>query len=631
MSDLHDRLERLARRGTARGADVVLTEATRRADDRGALAGVDEPAPVDDSRPVVVPITLEPVSSSRKPRRLGALVTAGGVAASLFVGILAIGSITGSGGGANSPEGAVRQLADAVSHEDALTAADVLAPEEVRSLRGTVDAASKRAQELALAESAAAPLNGLDLSVDGLDLSTESLAAGYAKVTVTGGTFSARTHKSRLSPLVQRALRDSDDSESHADLATLARSGDLPTFVMTVERDGHWYVSAAYTTLEYIREVNHLPAADLGSGQRAIATLGADTPEAAVSDALHALANADWQKLISLAPPDELPVYDYRAALVQLAADTTTNFTVDKLDTTSTVNGDTAKVVLKASGRTAPDADGNSGAWSVEGSCIQLPEYDNSSTSSSGTAITETIHPSTCASGMASIFGVVTDAPGNGSSSAITVVRKGGRWFVSAVGTALDLVDEAIRTVTRRTLYTLMNVPDLLPPDGVLTLGEPISLQLSEYGARVYTFDGHAGERLLGQATSTGGNTDFGYSTEVQVYAPDGTQLDDTYGLLDGEAVQLPTDGKYTFAFLSYSATSGTVTIWDEASAPDAAKHPQYPGSIGAQCTESTGGVQVCTPQIDRGSTTATTFTGSQSSSNSSSTSVPSVTTVPGG
>jgi hypothetical protein len=166
MSDFHERFERLARRGTARGVDAVLDGARRRAEDHGTLAGVDDDASTDASglAPVIniEPVNLETVRARRTRRRFGSVVAAGGVAASLFVGALAIGSFVGNGGGSSSPEAAVRQLADAVSHEDALSAADVLAPEEVRSLRGTVDLASKRAQELALAPSAGAPRCGVD-------------------------------------------------------------------------------------------------------------------------------------------------------------------------------------------------------------------------------------------------------------------------------------------------------------------------------------------------------------------------------------------------------------------------------------------------------------------------------------
>jgi len=590
MSDLNDRFDELARRGTMRGGDDVLAEARRRADARGELAAVDDAAwssPTDVGE-IDSLVDLEPVRARRRPRRVGGVVAAGGVAASLLVGVLAIGSFVGSGGGSDSPEGAVRQLADAVSHEDPLAAADVLAPEEVRSLKGTVDLASKRAQELALARSASAPLTGLDLSVDNLNLSSESLGDGYAKVTVDGGTISANTHDAQFSPLMQHALRNSHDNSAHADLASLARSNGLPTFVVTVQRGGHWYVSAAYTALEYVRELNHLPAADFGSGMRAIATLGADTPDAAVSDAVRALAAGDWQKLISLSPPDEIPVYDYRAALVQQAGDTKPSFTVGKLDTTSTVSGDTAKVTLKASGTT------DSGPWSVDGACFRFPNSYSTTVSASGGAggaSSEVGHTAaqstTCGLDTLSIVPYTADAPENGTAAQISVVRESGRWFVSPVGTVLDLVDHAIGSLTQRTLYSMLNVPDLLPPDGALTLGRPVTLARAGFGASVYSFAGHRGEQLLGLATVKPPSPD-GFFTEARIFAPDGTELDNGYGLLQGQSTTLPADGTYKLVFQGYGGAL-TVTIWDAAQAPEAAKHRQFPSGGLGSCTYSVG------------------------------------------
>ena len=47
-----------------------------------------------------------------------------------------------------------------------------------------------------------------------------------------------------------------------------------------------------------------------------------------MSDALHAWQSSDWQRLIALAPPDELPVYDYRAWLEQESVDAHPDFTI---------------------------------------------------------------------------------------------------------------------------------------------------------------------------------------------------------------------------------------------------------------------------------------------------------------
>ncbi len=60
--------------------------------------------------------------------------------------------------------------------------------------------------------------------------------------------------------------------------------------MVAVREDGHWYVSAAYTVLEYVREYHRAAPADFGSGVRNISALGADSPDAAVQDSMRALA-----------------------------------------------------------------------------------------------------------------------------------------------------------------------------------------------------------------------------------------------------------------------------------------------------------------------------------------------------
>ena len=75
------------------------------------------------------------------------MIAAAGLAALVLVGGLAVSAVVGSGG-AGSPEAAVHRLADAISHEDPLAAADVIAPDEVRSLHATLTDAERKAAEL---------------------------------------------------------------------------------------------------------------------------------------------------------------------------------------------------------------------------------------------------------------------------------------------------------------------------------------------------------------------------------------------------------------------------------------------------------------------------------------------------
>jgi hypothetical protein len=572
-AELRAALNRLGRRGSPRGFDAVLAGAAAAAE-RDAIAAerVERDGDgFDDLEPIPF-VTTEPV---RGRRPLGSMIAAAGIASLLVVGTLAVSAVFGnSGSGSSSPEGAVRRLADALSHEDPLAAADVLAPQEVRSLHGTVQSAERRAAELQLVHTAGAPLAGVDLNVDGLKLTTESLADGFTKVVVDAGTVSASTHKAQFSALLQKALHASGDNSTHADLAALAADIKLPTFVVAVRDSGKWYVSAAYTGLEYLREYNQLPAADFGAGQRAVSTLGAATPDAAVQDAMHALQQADWTRLMALAPPDELPVYDYRAAITALidrdtadSAGGKPSFTIDSMTTKAQVDGDTARVTLNASGTT------DSGKWSINGGCFSAPP---SETSVVGTS-------SLCLGADAYILGPYALLYGGLDASAqISVVQRGGRWFVSPVGTVLDTVNREIATLDQRMLYALLNIPEELPPDGAVTLGKPIAVPASMRGPAVYSLAGKAGEQLLGLVTPNEATYDSSL-VDAQVFAPDGSLLYQADGMFSGHAFTVPADGTYKLVvrrFLFSSGKDATVTLWDAADAPAAAKDTH-----GEQCT----------------------------------------------
>jgi hypothetical protein len=579
-ADLHATLHRLAGRGSPRGFDAVLAGAAasaereaieaERVQREGGVAGDLDPIPF---------VAIEPAARRRRP--LAALITAAGLSALLVVGTLAVGAVFGnSGSGAKSPEGAVRQLADALAHEDPLAAADVLAPEEVRSLHGTIESAEHRAAELQLVQTAGAPLAGVDFDVHGLQLSTQSLADGFAKVTVDQGTFTASTHKAQFSALMQKALRASHDNSTSAELNTLAEGLDLPTFVVAVRSDGKWYVSAAYTLLEYIREYNHLPAADFGSGTRAVTTLGAVTPDDAVQGSMRALQQSDWTKLFSMAPPDELPVYDYRAAIAELIrrsreGDTPTPFTIDSMTTKSQIDGDTAHVTLDASGTTG------SGKWSINGGCF-------SAANDSGNESALTVDADLCVGADGYVLGPAALLYGGvGTTTQIAVVQRDGRWFVSPVGTVLDALDRDIATLDQRTLYTLLNIPGELPPDGAVTLGKPIGVPASLRGPRVYSFAGEKGEQLLGLITPNEATYDSSL-VSAQLYSPDGSLLYQADGMFSGQPFTVPADGNYKLVVTRYhfsAATDTTVTVWDAADAPAAAKD-----NHGEQCTYTENG-----------------------------------------
>ncbi len=304
-------------------------------------------------------------------------------------------------------------------------------------------------------------------------------------------------------------------------------------------------------------------------------------------------------------PPNEIPVYDYRAAITSLVDQgSQSNFTIDAITTTAQVSGDTAKVTLQASGTA------KSGKWSLDGGCFTPPH----SGADTYVGLPCGSEPFAFISPLAMPFETMD------RSSQISVVKQGGRWFVSPVGTVLDVVDRFVSSIDRRSLFTMLNIPDQIPPDGSLTLGQPVVVHSGGVsGIRVLTFAGHAGEQLLGLATSptTSPTTSPAKPTSpfpdipaasVRVFAPNGAELDEAAGIVGGQPLTLPADGTY-IVVVETDGVGGpgdaTVTIWDAANAPAGAKVKTNTfgscsyGIMGSSCSSSgsaSGDIAVTAP-----------------------------------
>ena len=323
---------RSAARGAPRGADAVLTAAVTAAEsgrDGVPVAEMSERRPRPGRRP--------------RGRRTFGIV---GIAALLGVGGYAIAGVQSTGTGADSPQAAVQQLANTIDHQDALAAVATLDPSEISTLQSSVSSAEHKAKQAKLVKSSGSPFAGINLSVDGLHTSVTTLADGVAKVTLSG-SISASVEAGKLSEALQRVAGNAQGS---VDLAQLGVHGGAP-FVITVERDGKWYVSPAYTAFEYIRTNQDLPEADFGSADAS--KLGADTAPDAVVQLVRAIGAGDWNTVASLVPPDQFPLYEYRAAFTQLMNKTFGAgqlFTVNAIDAKAHLDGTKATVDLTAGG-----------------------------------------------------------------------------------------------------------------------------------------------------------------------------------------------------------------------------------------------------------------------------------------
>jgi hypothetical protein len=248
-----------------------------------------------------VPVVASFHAERPRRRRVGvvaavtALIGAGGFTTYSFLG-------AGNSGGAASPEEAVTAFVSAAEHQDILGLIDVTAPEEVAVLRTSIDMAiadGKRTHVLAEAFDAKG-VQGVDVGIDDLQLSTNLIDNSLATVTVTGGTLHASFDPATF-PMGDAVRRLLNGDEKAGSVSATLGTTDTPVMLATVQRSGRWYVSLEYTAAEYMRDANHWDAPP----QVGRTPVGADTPEGAVTAFYERLAAFDLQGAMDTFAPNE--------------------------------------------------------------------------------------------------------------------------------------------------------------------------------------------------------------------------------------------------------------------------------------------------------------------------------------
>jgi hypothetical protein len=251
------------------------------------------------------------------------------IAAAVFVvsgGAFAAGhldALTGSAGGADTPEAAVEAMFQSLSENDILGVLDQLAPGEREVIRdATVDYVEELTRLGVLSE-------GVDLAgVPGFEFSSANVTYDVQQandrvwlVGITGGQLTVGANLAEL-PLGEMLFERLDLESAGSpeaitvDLAEAVGTDEPPT-VAVIEEDGQYYVSSYYTVAE-------LAASEAGYEMPAtpIQPAGAASPEEAVRGMIDAGLELDVARLIGLTPPDEMAaLYDYGQILVDLAAE----------------------------------------------------------------------------------------------------------------------------------------------------------------------------------------------------------------------------------------------------------------------------------------------------------------------
>ena len=514
---------------------------------------------------------------SRSRRGFGAL----GLAALLGIGGVATLSVQGDGGGAGSPKEAVEQLANAINKEDILAAVDIMAPSEVRSLHKTVDKAQQKAADEELVKTASKPLAGLDLDVKNLTTTVESLADGYAKVKLTG-TIHAQTNSADFGRMLRNAT-NGDNTNGDIDIADI-QIGDADPFVMAVRDGDGWYVSPAYTGLEYARIANDLPAAEFGSSKGA--NLGANTPEDAANEMLRAISAHDWTKVASLVPPNEFPLYDYRAAFTQLMNDSLgrDSFSITSVASTAKVDGNEATVSVEASGTT------DSGdRWSINKSCLKLSDNEAFGFTRGCMLATDVI-PFIGYGLFGRGYGYAHQSANINEWVSLQASERDGRWFVSPVGSVINSLEDIVKKMDHDALAELLNQPLEITSSGAMKLGTGVEVPQASNMKR-YTLKVDKPETVVLRTSSYGGN--------VEIFDSAGRRVETSYDSNADSFEQtweLRPNVNYSVVILNLGPRN-SIAIWRQADAPEQIV-PEFPTGLSGSGSESCvteGGTTTCT------------------------------------
>lgn len=427
--------------------------------------GIEEPAAYDPAPPIpqapVPPgpdptlITAAPYGSAgyatgtiepQRPRagRRVAVIAAivAGVAALGVAGGILLRSGSSSGGGADTPDAAVRRMVAAVTDRDVIGAFQATAPDELRGAGDIYKASVDKARSLGMLKDGD-PLGGLTLSMAGLKLETTSLGDDLARVTVGAGTLSYKVDPKGF-PVGDKYKDDFNASFESVDPAELEGSVDIveeageAPVLYTVRRGGRWYVSLYSTITHYM---GFDPAATTGADPNRTA---AGSPEAALTNLMQGAARLDPDAVLNAIAPAEARIariYEtYIREAFEGARSSGAKITVGSPQLeTDPIDGNRAKVWINKMSVAVEMQEEGSFRVEVDGSCATMTSgVESERFCLSDAGIDEYLHL----------------IPSRGF---VVAVKDDKGWYVSTVETMFEFIRHTISAVKQSDIDALIN------------------------------------------------------------------------------------------------------------------------------------------------------------------------------
>lgn len=285
-----------------------------------------------------------PAAAPPSKGRAKGLLIAGLLAAGLgYGGYVGYGVLFGSSAGADSPEAAVQRLIDGIDHGDVAGVLAAASPSEL----GGVGKVGKRAASLANAtfdKTVSGTSNFADVTISGVELESEELAPGVAKVTIkslklsatiegsmsTSGGEGAASGETKATLRIRNGNRvsgmatDGHSEDTFDERLSDAFGPDGGAFAIVLEQPGGWYISPLLTAAEYTRlNLDSRPRSRFRNKMpepewdlladpdefRANAEPGSAKPEDAVDDIVDWLVDGDVESLLGSVPSDTGSVF----------------------------------------------------------------------------------------------------------------------------------------------------------------------------------------------------------------------------------------------------------------------------------------------------------------------------------
>jgi hypothetical protein len=260
--------------------------------------------------PPSTPALAAASGDASRPRRLGPrLIVAAGLIALVVVIVVLVKGLGGGAGGADTPVGAVQNLAAALRKEDPAAALGTIAPGESRDVSALYAELRKHAGHVLRSDGG---LAGAQVSVSALKLESQDLGNGVAKVSATSGRLSAALKDAAGASL----LAPRSSSQSALDL------GGSRDYLMARKQDGAWFVSPILTLLQQLVDYEGLPQPDFSLLDDEGDSAGAPkTPQVLMSALAQAISDKNVDALLNLFSDREVGVVRaYRAAAQELVS-----------------------------------------------------------------------------------------------------------------------------------------------------------------------------------------------------------------------------------------------------------------------------------------------------------------------